>query len=352
MKAIDKSEYDYYVDLIQKQADEYGKLLDDFKKARDKESRDAIQAIKDDGLKVSNERKKEAVNSIRDKKKLQSEFRKIDKDILESQIELIKIAVSVGKIGSEEGLKIIEQFQAKLVALGLKGADSGKKEKTKEELIKDAAETVKDLTYMLVDAMELEIQAEMSKEERKTAIQNNALKERLRNENLSAQQRANINKQIENNEIALQKTRDRLAEKQFKIQKAVAIGETLITTYKMATDAFATIKSLTFLPPPVALGLAKAAAATATAFGLSQVNSIRKTQFVPSGISGGGGSGSGGGGPQIQPPDFNIVGQSASNQVAQAVQGQFDKPVKAYVVSKDVSTAQEMDRNIVSTASL
>ena len=120
----------------------------------------------------------------------------------------------------------------------------------------------------------------------------------------------------------------------------------------MATDAFATIKSLTFLPPPVALGLAKAAAATATAFGLSQVNSIRKTQFVPSGMSAGGGSGSGGGGPQIQPPDFNIVGQSASNQVAQAVQGQFDKPVKAYVVSKDVSTAQEMDRNIVSTASL
>ena len=54
----------------------------------------------------------------------------------------------------------------------------------------------------------------------------------------------------------------------------------------------------------------------------------------------------------ITPPDFNIVGQSASNQLAAAVQGQFNQPVKAYVVSKDVSTAQEMDRNIVATASL
>ena len=64
-------------------------------------------------------------------------------------------------------------------------------------------------------------------------------------------------------------------------------------------------------------------------------------------------SGAGGtGGSGINAPDFNIVGQSPSNQIAQAVQGQFDKPVKAYVVSKDVSTAQEMDRNIIGAATL
>jgi hypothetical protein len=347
MKAIDKSEYDYYVDLIQKQANEYGKLLDDFKKARDNESKEAIQAVIDDGLKVSNERKKEAVNSIKDKKKLQAEFREIDKDILESQIELIKIAISVGNIGAEQGLKIIEKFQAKLVALGLKGADSETAEMTKEEIIKNSIDTFEALGNALANAIQLEIDAELSREERKTAIQNNALKERLRNENLSANQRAAINKRIENNEIALQKKRDELAEKSFKLQKAVAIGQTLISTYEMATKAFKALAGI----PVVGPALGKAAAIAATAFGLAQVNAIRKQQFVPSGMPAGSGGGSGGGA-TISAPEFNIVGQSASNQVAQAVQGQFDKPVKAYVVSKDITTAQEMDRNIVSTASI
>lgn len=52
------------------------------------------------------------------------------------------------------------------------------------------------------------------------------------------------------------------------------------------------------------------------------------------------------------PPDFNVVGASGANQLADAVAGQLNKPVKAYVVSKDVSTAQEMDRNVVDVASL
>jgi len=83
--------------------------------------------------------------------------------------------------------------------------------------------------------------------------------------------------------------------------------------------------------------------------GFVQVKNILKTQVPsPKGGSGGGAAAA----PSIQPPDFNIVGQSASNQLASAVQGQFNQPVKAYVVSKDVSTAQEMDRNIVGTASL
>ena len=198
--------------------------------------------------------------------------------------------------------------------------------------------------------MQLQLDAELSKEERKTVIQNNALKDRLNNEKLSANQREAINDQIAANEAKLQKKRDEIAEKNFKLQKAVAIGQTLISTYQMAADAFGTIKGMKILGP-AALPLATAAAATATAFGLAQVNAIRQQQFVPSAIAVNSGSG-GSGGTGVNAPDFNIVGQSASNQVAQAVQGQFEKPVKAYVVSKDITTAQEMDRNIVSSASI
>jgi len=52
------------------------------------------------------------------------------------------------------------------------------------------------------------------------------------------------------------------------------------------------------------------------------------------------------------PPAFNVVGQSDTNQLAEAIGGQSQQPVQAYVVSNDVTTAQEMDRNIINGASI
>ena len=52
------------------------------------------------------------------------------------------------------------------------------------------------------------------------------------------------------------------------------------------------------------------------------------------------------------PPAFNIVGASGTNQLADAIGGQTQEPVKAFVVSSDVSTAQELDRNIIEGASI
>ena len=53
-----------------------------------------------------------------------------------------------------------------------------------------------------------------------------------------------------------------------------------------------------------------------------------------------------------QPPQFNIVGTGGTNQLAEAIGSQEKQPVKAYVVSNDVTTAQSMDRNIVEGASI
>ena len=63
------------------------------------------------------------------------------------------------------------------------------------------------------------------------------------------------------------------------------------------------------------------------------------------------GGDSGGGGRTIQAPDFNVVGASQTSQLAETVAGQQAKPVKAFVVGKDISTQQELDRNITNTAS-
>jgi hypothetical protein len=55
---------------------------------------------------------------------------------------------------------------------------------------------------------------------------------------------------------------------------------------------------------------------------------------------------------ESQSPAFNIVGSSGSNQIAEALAGSNNRPIKTYVVAGDVTTAQEMDRKTVQSASL
>jgi len=52
------------------------------------------------------------------------------------------------------------------------------------------------------------------------------------------------------------------------------------------------------------------------------------------------------------PPAFNIVGASGTNQLASAIGGQSQIPIQAFVVSGQVTSAQELDRNIIEDASI
>ena len=106
------------------------------------------------------------------------------------------------------------------------------------------------------------------------------------------------------------------------------------------------------------------AAGLATASGLLNVALIKKQKFeaptftpvtLPSASSisgsggGGGGGGSGGAGTSpSQAPQFNVVGQSGFNQVAGALGQQG--PIQAFVVSGDVTTAQELQNNTITQA--
>lgn len=55
--------------------------------------------------------------------------------------------------------------------------------------------------------------------------------------------------------------------------------------------------------------------------------------------------------PEPPRPSFNLVGNSQANQLAGAINTQ-DQPIRAYVVSRNMSSQQEMDRNIRATASV
>jgi hypothetical protein len=125
------------------------------------------------------------------------------------------------------------------------------------------------------------------------------------------------------------------------LEQASAVASIAINTQKNAA------KSGYFSPTGIA-ELAAGAVGIASAImsarqGIQAINS--------SGIQGG--SGGGGGGMSAPPaPRFNVVGASGINQVAEGISRQNNQPIKAYVVSKDVTTAQSMDRNIIGSASM
>ena len=58
--------------------------------------------------------------------------------------------------------------------------------------------------------------------------------------------------------------------------------------------------------------------------------------------------GGGGGASASQAPNFNVVGQSGFNQVAGALGSQ--PPAQAFVVSGDVTTAQQLENNTIQQA--
>ena len=192
--------------------------------------------------------------------------------------------------------------------------------------------------------IDTEFQRQLDIEQNKTTAINNELRKRLDNENTSKDERKNIQDQIAKNDEALRLKQEKIEKKRFQMNKAANIATATINTYLAATDVLAREK----------LGVVGKIAAMTLVIGsgLLQVAAIARQQFVSSASTAGGAFSGVGGGAGVQAPDFNIVGASPSNQIAAAVQGQLQKPIKAYVVSKDVSTAQEMDRNIVGTASL
>lgn len=142
------------------------------------------------------------------------------------------------------------------------------------------------------------------------------------------------------------------AEKAFNRQKSLNIAETIVATYSAAQKAF---NSQFVAGDPTALARAVLAASVATAGGLARVAAIKAQKFQwtdkePSGSSISNAGGGGGGAVSVPQPQFNIVGQSGTNQLAAGIGAQFDQPLRAYVVGSEVSTAQELERRRVRTA--
>ena len=129
--------------------------------------------------------------------------------------------------------------------------------------------------------------------------------------------------------------------------KAIAIASSLVNTYASIAGQ---LRAFSGVPVP---GYAIAQAIATGVVGFANVKKIASVKIPNSKGGGGAASGSapsGGGG--SQPPSFNIVGASETNQLADAIGGQSQQPVQAYVVANDVTTAQSLQNNIVEGATI
>jgi len=197
---------------------------------------------------------------------------------------------------------------------------------------------------------ESEIESKRLTEKRDQYKQGTQAYEDANNELLAYQQEnANSQVQIEKdlNKNKKQLTTQALTDmativgKNSKFGKAIAIVQAIRDTYAGANKALAQGGIFGFI-----------GAAAVIAGGIANVKTITSTPepTPPSGASVGG-SGSVPAMPSA-PPAFNVVGQGETSQLADAIGGQANQPVRAYVVSNDVTTAQGLERNIVEGATI
>jgi len=146
------------------------------------------------------------------------------------------------------------------------------------------------------------------------------------------------------------------------VEKGLAIAQVITNASKAIAAAKANLAAtpavIGTIPNPLYIKQAVATAKGILSTKLSAATSIATiaAQAIPGLGGGGGGGGSagglGGGGGDSQAPSFNVVGATETSQLADAIGGQTQQPVKAFVVANDVTTAQSLENNIVEGATL
>lgn len=147
------------------------------------------------------------------------------------------------------------------------------------------------------------------------------------------------------------------------LEKGSAIADVVINAQSSIATRTAQANAIApFLPTPAgipipnpAYAISQAAAAkdnarTKVGAAIAIANILATT--LTSAKSPSGGDGGARGGVEVEAPDFNVVGASPESQLAQSVAQQQTEPLRAFVVGKDITSQQELDRNILTNAGL
>ena len=304
--------------------------------------------------------------AIDDKNKADALERK--RKYLEKQEELQKIADEKEKKDLEKQLALIESVRKRFSkgefdVIGSDGLTAAQREKAlKEEAARKEyyQKKMDDLTKK----MQPQMQAWMLANTRSSLEKQFGLKQAaVKKENavdawLNSEKKKKLDQNLMATKAALN-IAGNLVDEGSAAAKAIAIAQTGIDTYQSATAAYKAVVGI----PVVGPFLAPVAAAAAIAAGLMSVRKILSTEVpkMGDGSSGGGGESASGGVPTIEAPtvagfsapDVNIGnGQNPTSQIAGTLAAASGKPVKAYVVSTDMSSQQALDRRTSRAATL
>jgi len=139
-----------------------------------------------------------------------------------------------------------------------------------------------------------------------------------------------------------------LAGKNTEEGKAIAVATALINTYAGMSEVWSKKGSSPFVSASIAEKIAASAMVLST--GMKTIKSIKSVK-VP---NGGGATGGGSAPTGVQAPSFNVIGQTSVGEqlIADAVGQSNQQPVQAYVVESQMTSAQELNRNVEENASL
>jgi hypothetical protein len=203
----------------------------------------------------------------------------------------------------------------------------------------------------------------------------------LQNDELTQKEKERRLRQIESQEIAAQKRKIKSERDMFTLQQTLKIAQAALSlklylmeqtqeaellkskatgySAEVTMDAEKNIaagtgsigKFVSVLGPiagPIAYGAMIAGMIATIVKARKQAKNAIKNLVPSTNIS----DGSTGGGAAVQAPAFNVVGATQTSQLAQTIAGAEDKPLRAYVVASDVTTAQELERSTIEGASI
>ena len=323
------------------------------------------------------------VQQFKDKQKLRlEEFLEVTKDLklrANARAEYNESIAKADQEAAEVRIQIGEATTTRLIELEAKQADDAVKAKRKQEELR-----ISNLKFAL-DADQLYhnekmflIQEDISFEELRLSTAILSADERAESQLKLAQLQSQLNQEQLAQKIDFIKENERIdmeyvgfaaqtgqllsniAGENEAVQKAALIierGAAIAGIVIKTQAANATVRALAMAAAPPGPNVAFMATAEGQILrnnigaGLSIAN-ILATTISSFKKPGGGGSGASGGAVNVEAPDFNVVGASPESQLAQTVAEQQTKPIKAFVVGKDITNQQELDRNIITTSGL
>lgn len=313
----------------------------------------SIKQIDQQAAKDARTRREEEQNKIKEEQqKLFEEEQRLNEERLKHQEEVYNLELSLMKDKRQKEIQeLINSYDEKYeIANGNAELEKQLTETLNSEIAAINTRYAEEEAQKEAEKQNAITEAERLAAEERKRISDEEREQKKRNQDLTLEAATTTLDTIANVAQLFAGKSEKQQKKAFNIQKAASIANATIQTYQSATSAFSALSPIPIVGPV----LGAIAAAGAVAAGLLNIKKIASTKFEGGGAPSGGGGGGGGAGAGASAtsggavtPQFNVVGNAqATNPLA----GLGNQPIQAYVVSGEVTTAQQLDNNKITYA--